>query len=170
MLYREFLAILCLFDSGAVVLSSNQRSFYLVLWRPFILKAIRLSLFAKLCFVLFHFFVTYYLGIRTLIPQKGKKYNVWFQKISISPTEGTFVLEPQPPEFPFQGMLVIPPIPSNFRKFPTWLGSPGKNISVKNAVALYFFAKDNCFCDKERKKIFLFMLMPCRGLSQTIIK
>ena len=68
-------------------------------------------------------------------PTKRKKYNVWFQKISISPTEGTFVLEPQPLEFPFQGMLVIPPIPWNFRKFPAWLGSPGNNISVKNAVA-----------------------------------
>ena len=85
---------------------------------------------------------------------------MWFQKSSIPPTEGTFVLEPQ------QDACDTPhPL-----EFPTWLGSPGKNISVKNAVALYFFAKDNCFCDKERKKIFLFMLMPCRGLSQKIIK
>ena len=48
---------------------------------------------------------------------------------------------------------------------------PGKNISVKNPVSLYHYAKCNCFCDKMRK-IFLFMLMhglttsilPCRGL------
>ena len=113
--------------------------------------------FKSLCQALFcsiSFFCDLLSGYTHIDPTKRKKYNVWFQKISIPPTEGTFVLEPQPLEFPFQGMLVIPPIPSNFRKFPTWLGSPGKNISVKNAVALYFFAKDNCFCDKERKKSF----------------
>lgn len=33
---------------------------------------------------------------------------------------------------------------------------PGKNIYVKNAVALYCYAKDNCFCDKERNYFFYF--------------
>ena len=73
-------------------------------------------------------------------------------------TEGTFVLELHLLKFSFQGVLVIPSTPWNFRKFPTWLGSPGKNISVKNAVALYVFAKDNCFCD-------LFMLIQYQGIS-----
>jgi len=76
------------------------------------------------------------------------------KKYPYPPTEGTFVLELHPVEFPFQWVLVNPPPPTpwNFHKSPTWLGNPGKNISVKNAVALYFLAKDNCFCDKERKK------------------
>ena len=53
-------------------------------------------------------------------------------------------------------MLVIsppPPSPStpwNFCNFPTWLGTPGNNISVKNAIVQYFYGKDNCFCDKEK--------------------
>ena len=34
---------------------------------------------------------------------------------------------------------------------------PGKNISLKNAVALFFYAKDNCFCDKERTNIFIYV-------------
>ena len=34
---------------------------------------------------------------------------------------------------------------------------PGKNIYVKNAVALYFYAKDNCFCDKERIFFIIFL-------------
>ena len=49
---------------------------------------------------------------------------------------------------------------------------PRKNIFLKNAIALYFYAKDNCFCEKARK-IFLYMLiqskitsiLPRRGLS-----
>ena len=41
-----------------------------------------------------------------------------------SPTEGTFALDPP----------------------------PGKNSYVKNAVALYYYSKDNCFCDKELEK------------------
>ena len=44
-----------------------------------------------------------------------------------SPTEETFALDPR----------------------------PGKNSYVKNAVALCYCAKDNCFCDKERKNPFI---------------
>ena len=69
----------------------------------------------------------------------------------------TFALDPQ-------GMLVRPPTPWNFHDFPTWLGPPGTNISVKNAVALYYYAKDDYFCDKERKKPFSFFMeqLSCR--------
>ena len=66
------------------------------------------------------------------------------------PTEGTFVLDPPPP-----GISVI---------FQLGWVSPGKSISVKNAVAPYFHAKDNCFCDEERKRSF-FMLMQCQIMS-----
>ena len=59
----------------------------------------------------------------------------------------TFALDPQ-------GMLVRPPTPCNFHDFSTWLGPPGKNISVRNAVALYYYAKDDYFGDKDRKKPF----------------
>ena len=33
---------------------------------------------------------------------------------------------------------------------------PGKTISVKNAVALYHYAKDDCSCDKERILLLMF--------------
>ena len=42
---------------------------------------------------------------------------------------GHFCFRPATPlEFPFQGVLVIPPlpIPWNFRNSPTWLGTPWK--------------------------------------------
>ena len=70
-------------------------------------------------------------------------------------------------------MLVIPPKPWNFRDFSILAGiPPGKNSFVKKAVALYYYAKCFCFCDKKRK-IFLFMLkhglivsiFPFRNLS-----
>ena len=110
-------------------------------------------------------FVSFYFIFYDLFTGYTAHWSHKVEKISIPPTEDTFVLAPHPLEFPFQ-VLVIPSTPWNFRKFPTWLGSPGENIFVKNAVALYFFAKDNCFCD-------LFMLiqyqgiliLPCRGLS-----
>ena len=79
---------------------------------------------------------------------------------------------PTPLEFSFQEVLVIPPYPLQFPSFfhLNWV-PPGKNVSIKNPVSLYHYAKCNCFCDKMRK-IFLFMLMhglttsilPCRGL------
>ena len=43
-----------------------------------------------------------------------------------------------------------PPPPRISVIFQLGLVPPGKNISLKNAVALFFYAKDNCFCDKER--------------------
>ena len=41
--------------------------------------------------------------------------------------------------------------------FQLGLVPPGKNISLKNAVALFFYAKDNCFCDTERTNIFIYV-------------
>ena len=77
-------------------------------------------------------------------------------KKTITPTEGTFVLDPHPPGISISGVLVIPPPPPspwNFCNFSSWV-PPEKNISVKNAVTLYFYAKDYCYCDKERKRSF----------------
>ena len=59
---------------------------------------------------------------------------------------------PSPWGFHARGCLSFP---SNFRLFfSTLLGTtprlPWKNISLKDAVALYFYAKDNCFCDTSR--------------------
>ena len=43
---------------------------------------------------------------------------------------------------------------------------PEENIFIKNAVALYFYAKDNCmFSAIKRGKIFLFILKECLMLS-----
>ena len=39
-------------------------------------------------------------------------------------------------------------------------GNPLKNISIKNAVSLYFNAKDKYFCNQLRKT-FLFTLIKC---------
>ena len=48
----------------------------------------------------------------------------------------------------------------------TWLGPPEENIFIKNAVALYFYAEDNCmFSLVERGKIFLFILKQCLMFS-----
>ena len=67
-----------------------------------------------------------------------------FQKISIPPTEGTFVLDPQPPAFSIPGDAChIPPPPGISVIFQLGWVPPGKNTFVKNAVALYFYAKDN---------------------------
>ena len=47
-----------------------------------------------------------------------------------------------------------PPTPGISIIFQLGWVPPGKTICVKNAVAQYFYVKDNCFCDKERKKCF----------------
>ena len=80
-----------------------------------------------------------------------------------TPTEGTFVLgsPPAPPG----GVWHSPsPNPWNFRNFPTWLDTPWKDISVKNAVAKYFMRKIIVSAIK-REKIFLFMLIHCQMIS-----
>ena len=73
-------------------------------------------------------------------------------------------------EFPFQGMFVRP------LSFQLGQAPNGKNISVKNAVALYYYAKDDCSCDKEIKYLYIHFhtasiisILPCKGLSQLII-
>ena len=58
-----------------------------------------------------------------------------------------------PLQFLSQQVLVIPPTPTlwNFRDFPTWLGTPWKNISVQYfqyfQYLLVFWLFDNC-CDR----------------------
>ena len=69
------------------------------------------------------------------------------------PDRGHFCFRPPTTlEFPFQGVLVIPPPPTPGISviFQLGLVPPGKNVSLKNAVAQYFYAKDNCFCEKAR--------------------
>ena len=62
-----------------------------------------------------------------------------------------FCFRPHTPlEFPFQGVLVIPPPPGIAVIFQLGWVPSGKNFSVKNAVALYYYAKDIFFCDKMR--------------------
>ena len=46
------------------------------------------------------------------------------------------------------GACHIPPTPGISVIFELGLVPAGKNISLKNAVAPYFYAKDDCFCDK----------------------
>ena len=67
------------------------------------------------------------------------------------PTEGTFILyRPSPWNFHFRGCLSYSSLHG--------LVPPGKNIAVKNTVALsYFYAKDNCFCDKERNNLLIYV-------------
>ena len=86
------------------------------------------------------------------------------QKISIPPTEGTFVLDPQPPGFSIQGdARHIPPPPGISVIFqPGWV-PPGKNTFVKMPLHYTFMRK--IICDKEREKIFLLMLIQCQIIS-----
>ena len=72
-------------------------------------------------------------------------------------------------EFPFRGVLVI------FIPFPSptpgiseivqlgWV-PPGRTISLKNAVTLYFYAKDNCFNGKGVKSFFYYVIQ-CHIIS-----
>ena len=54
-------------------------------------------------------------------------------------------------EFPFQQVLVIPPPPVISVIIQLDWVPHGKNICVKNVVALYYYyVKDNFFCDKVR--------------------
>ena len=78
--------------------------------------------------------------------------NADFQKIFIPPlpTEDTFVLDPPPPaisisEIPGGGGDVWQAPPGISEIFQLGWVPPGKTISVKNAVAPHFYAKDKCF-------------------------
>ena len=80
---------------------------------------------------------------------------------------------PSPPQRAFLLQTPPPPPPWNFQ---LGLAPPGKTISVKKAVTLYCYAKDDCSCHQEKKNL-LFMLiqcliisiLPCKGLSQLMI-
>ena len=48
--------------------------------------------------------------------------------------------------------------------FQLGLAPPGKTISVKKAVTLYCYAKDDCSCHQEKKNL-LFMLIQCLIIS-----
>ena len=77
-----------------------------------------------------------------------------FQKISIPLTEGTFVLDPQP------GDACHIPLPTGISViFQLGLVPCGNNTFVKNAVALYFYAKDN-LRQREKKIVFYVNKVP----------
>ena len=60
----------------------------------------------------------------------------------------------------------IPPLPPGISvifQF-VWV-PPGKNISVKNAVAQYFYAKDILGIKRERKNIFIYVNTVSNNLS-----
>ena len=44
----------------------------------------------------------------------------------------------------------------------------GKNVSLKKAVALYFYAKDNCFREK-RKHLFIYVNTVSNNLSFRLV-
>ena len=73
-------------------------------------------------------------------------------------TEKVFVLD-TPPRWNFHSRGCFSPPP------------PGISESLKNAFALYCYAKDNCFCDKEIKLIQcqIISILSCRGLFYSII-
>ena len=60
--------------------------------------------------------------------------------------EGSFALDPHPLEFPWDCLSYAPTTTtSNFFQL-GWVPS-GKNVSIKNVVALYYYAKDNLFLE-----------------------
>ena len=76
------------------------------------------------------------------------------EDIHTPPRRALLFKSPHPPEFPSQEVLVIPPPPPGISVVFQigWIPS-GKNIYVKNDVALYYYAKDIFFCDKMRKNL-----------------
>ena len=46
---------------------------------------------------------------------------------------------------------------------------PGKNVSLKNAVALYFYAKDNCFYEK-RKHLLIYVNTVSNNLNFALFR
>ena len=69
--------------------------------------------------------------------------------------EGPFASDPSPPwNFHPRGYVSYPPATHGISIIFElgWVPS-GKNICVKNVVALYYHAKDNFFCDKMRKNL-----------------
>ena len=78
--------------------------------------------------------------------------NVYFQKISIPATENTFVFDPPPPLPPHYPSGIS--IPGKFRNFPTWLGTPWTEYSVKSVSAI-----------KKEKKSFYLCEIQCQVIS-----
>ena len=71
-------------------------------------------------------------------------------KIIHTPHEGHFFKLPSPWNFHFRRCLPYPPPPVISLIFQLGWIPPGKNTFLKNAVALYFYVIDNCFCDREK--------------------
>ena len=92
------------------------------------------------------------------------------RKYPYPPTEGILALDTPPPwNFHSRGYLSDPaPHPLGF---PVWLAPTRKTISIENAVALYYYAKDDCSCAKEKKPFIhvnmqlIISILPYKGLS-----
>lgn len=92
------------------------------------------------------------------------------------PRKALLFKTPNPLEFSFQKVLVIPLQPLEVLYFSNSVGYPLERIfPLKNVVALYVYAKDNCICYKARKILLitsmliqcqLISMLPCKGLSQ----
>ena len=78
------------------------------------------------------------------------------QNILTPPWRALLLATPQPPGISILGVLVIPPPPPPLRIlliFQLGWVPCGKNVCVKNVIALFYYRKENFFCDKMRKKI-----------------
>ena len=81
------------------------------------------------------------------------------------PTEGTFAL--QTPNFCLSYPFPPPPgisLICQLGRVPS-----GKNICLKDVVALYYYAKDNFLCDKMRKNLFIHFVIRCLIISMTLL-
>ena len=73
-----------------------------------------------------------------------------FQNYPYPPRRALFLNSPPPWNFHFRRCLPYPPPPVISLIFHLGWIPPGKNTFLKNAVALYFYVIDNCFCDREK--------------------
>ena len=62
--------------------------------------------------------------------------------------------------------LTLPPPPP--LEFPTWFGTPGKTATVKYAVTLHYYAKDDCSNDQEKKDPFIHVNTASNNLNFTL--
>ena len=92
------------------------------------------------------------------------------EKYSYHPTEGTSALDPpSPSRISIPGGACHTPYPLEFSIIFQlgWVPS-GKNNCVKNVLALCYYVKDNFFCDKMRKSLFIYVNMVSNDLKNVL--
>lgn len=100
------------------------------------------------CIPLFHLFHLVLSTQVKVLPPDWMSWAIWLwtpHPSSPSPPPGISIPRaacqtPQPPEIPLN--------------FPTWLGTPGKNVSIKNAFTLFYNAKVIVSAIKREKNHF----------------